>query len=352
MTTERTIRAGVGAFLERAITVAILFVGAAVAGGNPMSDFSSGDSSMPPQAEKSDVTGELVIFHAGSLSIPFRDVSRKFNEMYPNVTIKAEAAGSRDTARKVSDLDRPCDVLGSADYEVIDNLLVPDHAGFSIRFATNEMAIAYTEHSMGSDSVTVWNWPNVLLRDEVIFGRSDPNRDPCGYRTVMVFQLSERYYGIPGLALNLAEKGGRKYIRPKETDLLALLEMGEIDYLFIYRSVALQHGLEFIVLPDEVNLKSAGLRELYATAMVDVTGKKPGETLKRVGAPMVYGVTIPNNAENRELAEAWVELLLSQPGQDVMRHHGQPPIAPALTAGFDRLPGILKPLCKAIDETQ
>ena len=293
---------------------------------------------------------ELVIFHAGSLAVPFREVSERFKEQFPNVVVKAEAAGSRDTARKVSDLARQCDVLGSADYKVIDNLLIPEHADFSIRFATNEMVIAFTEHSAYATKITAENWPKLLLDDDVIFGRSDPNRDPCGYRTVMVFQLAERHYQIPGLARRLNQKHNRKYIRPKETNLLGLLEAGEIDFLFIYRSVASQHGLKFVVLPNEVNLKSTQLTDLYATASVQLTGKKPGEYITRRGAPMVYGVTIPKSCKNRELAEAYVRLLLSDAGQEIMRENGQPAIAPALTDHFDLLPSTLQPLCKAIGE--
>ncbi|NIM20569.1 MAG: tungstate ABC transporter substrate-binding protein WtpA [Candidatus Latescibacteria bacterium] len=299
-----------------------------------------------------DVRGELIIFHAGSLSVPFREVSKKFNEIYPDVSIKAEAAGSRDTARKVSDLGRYCDVLGSADYEVIDNLLIPQHATFSIRFAANEMVIAYTKQSRQCALINAENWPDVLLSENVAFGRSDPNRDPCGYRTEMTFQLAEKHYEMPGLANRLIEKGGRKYIRPKETDLLALLEAGEIDYLFIYRSVATQHGLEFILLPDAVNLKLFEQKDLYATASVRVTGRQPGEFIERKGAPMVYGVTIPINCRHRELAEAWVALLLSPTGQKIMERSGQPVIAPALTAQYDELPDVLKPLCKPMGEAR
>lgn len=294
--------------------------------------------------------GELVIFHAGSLAVPFREVSARFNEMYPNVRIKAEAAGSRDSARKISDLGRSCDVLGSADYRVIDTLLMPRHAVFNIRFATNEMVIAYTPDSSRADAISADNWPEVLLDEGVAFGRADPNRDPCGYRTVMVFQLAERYYKIPGLARALQDKHRRRYIRPKETDLLALLEVGEIDFLFIYRSVALQHGLEFVPLPDEVNLESPELAGLYATAEVQLSGNKPGELLTRKGAPMVYGVTIPSNSPNRELAEKWVGLLLSSTGRDIMKRNGQPPIAPPRTAQFERLPQRLRSVCRPIGD--
>jgi molybdate/tungstate transport system substrate-binding protein len=298
----------------------------------------------------SEVEGELMVIHAGSLAVPFRDVSELFMQMYPNVEVKAEAHGSRDCARYVMDLDKNYDVMGSADYSVIDTLLIPDHADFNIRFATNEMAIAYTERSMYVDEINADNWHEILLRDDVAFGRADPNRDPCGYRSVMVFQLVEQYSGIAGLAAELEAKDGQKYIRPKETDLLALLEAGEIDYLFIYRSVCQQHGLPMLLLPDEVNLKSADLAELYATATVELTGKEPGTFVTKKGAPMVYGVTIPKNAENRDLAEAYLELLLSPAGQAIMEKNGQPAIEPPLTEQFDAVPEAIKPLVEALGE--
>jgi len=286
---------------------------------------------------------ELIVFHAGSLSVPFRDLSELFTQRHPSVSVRAEAAGSRDTARKVSDLGRRCDVLASADYRVVENLLMPEFADFNIRFAANRMGIAYTDASRMADEIGPGSWPDVLLEQDVAFGRADPDSDPCGYRTVMVFQLAERRYGRRGLAERLEQKHGGRFIRPKETDLLALLEAGEIDYMFIYRSVARQHGLRFLELPDDVNLGSAKLAAVYSTAQVRVTGREPGEFLTRAGAPIVYSVTIPKNAPSPDLAEDYVALLLSLEGQRIMDGNGQPPIVPPLTAEYDRLPASLKP---------
>ncbi|MFH2009570.1 MAG: tungstate ABC transporter substrate-binding protein WtpA [bacterium] len=286
--------------------------------------------------------GELIIFHAGSLSVPFRELGEAFRWKHPGVTIRAEAAGSRHCARKISDLGRRADVLGSADYKVVQNLLMPEHADFNIRFATNEMAIAYSPKSRLSGVINARNWHKILLHDEVRFGRADPNSDPCGYRSVMVFQLAEKHYGIPGLAAKLTARFGRKYIRPKETDLLSLLEAGEIDYLFIYRSVAAQHGLKMVLLADEVNLKSPKLASLYRTATVRVTGKKPGQHLTRTGESMVYSVTIPKRAPHRELAEAFVAFLLSPTGQKIIEQNGQPFLRPVIVDGRERLPKSLE----------
>ncbi|HDZ20353.1 hypothetical protein LCGC14_0019490 [marine sediment metagenome] len=288
------------------------------------------------------ISGDLILFHAGSLTVPLQEVSKLFMARYPGVTVKAEAAGSRQCARKISDLGRPGDVFASADYRVAQNLLMLKFARFNIRFAANEMVIAYTDRSIGGESISTDNWPEIVLRRDVACGRSDPNSDPCGYRTLMMFQLAERHYGIDHLADKLA--GRRWHIRPKETDLLVLLEMGEIDYLFIYRSVAAQHGLKMVLLPDEVNLRSPVLAEVYRSAAVPVTGKRPGETITRVGEPIVYSVTIPTTAENPKAAEAYIALLLSPAGQAIMARHGQPSVD-AVADEYDNLPPVLQALC-------
>jgi len=299
-----------------------------------------------PERDPGALSGELVIFHAGSLSVPFRELSGLFMERHPGVSVRAEAAGTRACARKICNLGRRCDVFGAADYRVVENLLMPDHVDFNIRFATNEMVIAYTADSRMRDRITADNWHDVLLAPDVAFGRSDPDRDPCGYRTVMLFQLAEKHYGVPGLAEKLASAGGGRFIRPKETDLLALLEAGEIDYVFIYRSVARQHGLEIVVLPEEVNLKSPRLASLYETARARVTGKRPGEFIARQGAPIVYSVAITKDAPNRPAAEAYVALLLSAEGRAIMARNGQSPIHPARTDDVEKLPAVLKPFCE------
>lgn len=287
---------------------------------------------------------ELVIFHAGSLSVPFRDLGRAFRKKHPGVTIRAEAAGSRHCARKISDLGRRADIFASADYKVVQNLLVTDHVDYNIRFATNEMAIAYRAKSRRASEVSEKNWHEILLDPTVRFGRSDPNSDPCGYRSVMVFQLAEKHYRVPGLAAKLTAKHGRRFIRPKETDLLSLLEAGEIDYLFIYRSVAAQHGLKMILLPDEINLKTPKLNKLYRMATIRVTGKRPGSYITRRGESMVYSVTIPKNARNRKVAEAFVAFLLSDEGRRIIERNGQPFLRPVIVDGYDKLPASLRAL--------
>ncbi len=285
---------------------------------------------------------ELVIFHAGSLSAPFKEISHAFMEENPGVKIDLEAAGSRSCARKIVDLGRSCDVMASADYTVIDELLIPGAAKWNIKFAANEMAIVYHERSRMAGRIDSSNWYEILLDDKVAFGRSDPDSDPCGYRTVLTMKLAEKYYQVEGLAESLLAKDNR-YIRPKETDLLALLESGAIDYIFLYRSVAEQHGLERLLLPGEINLNEGALADLYATVSVEISGKEPGTTIVKRGAPMIYGVTIPDNSPNPKLAEKFVEFLLDpRKGMAIMERNGQPSVVPAVSDSYGEIPPPLK----------
>ncbi len=208
------------------------------------------------------------------------------------------------------------------------------------------MAIVYSGKSRYADKINSNNWYETLMKPDVAFGRADPNSDPCGYRTVMILQLAEKYYKKPGLAKNIMEKD-KEFNRPKEVDLLALLESESIDYIFIYRSVAIQHNLKYLVLPDQVNLKNPAYASLYATAKVEINGNKPGAKEEMSGEPMIYGVTILKDAPNKAAAEAFVAFLLSKnQGMKIMEKNGQPSVIPMPVQNFDKLPAALKPFAK------
>lgn len=281
---------------------------------------------------------KLIIFHAGSLTIPFEKIIEGFENENPGIEVVKEIAGSRECARKITELNKQCDIMASADYTVIENLLIPDYAGWNIKFATNEMILAYTVRSRRSDEVNEKNWFDILLDENINIGRSDPNSDPCGYRTVLTIKLAEIFYNYSGLAHKLIEKN-KEYIRPKETDLIALLQSGELDYIFIYRSVAEQHELKYLILPDEINLKNPGLNDYYSQVSIEISGKKPGEKIVHRGKSMVYGFTIPKNSPNPELAEKFVHYLLNEEkGLRILNELGQPTIVPSYSESYEKIP--------------
>ena len=291
--------------------------------------------------DQHDLQGKLIIFHAGSLSIPIKNIADAFSELHPGLKIELESAGSLACARKIIDLKRECDIMLSADYKVIDQLLIPDYADWDIQFATNEMVIAYTGSANYGGSVNEKNWHEILLRKDVAFGRADPNTDPCGYRTVILFKLTDIFYEQTIADILLSKD--KQFIRPKSADLNALLEVHAVDYIFSYRSVAEQHELNYLTLPDEINLGNPRFNDYYAQAQVSIAGTSPEDRIVQNGSSIIYGLTILKDAPNYQAALAFVEFILNKDkGMRLLEKSGQKPLIPCITQQYEKIPQNIK----------
>jgi molybdate/tungstate transport system substrate-binding protein len=283
---------------------------------------------------------EIIVFHAGSLSVPFSQLKMGYEKMHPDVKILLEPAGSLVCARKITELKKPCDIIASADYFVINELLIPEYAKWSVRFATNEIVIAYSDKSRYASQICRDNWTDILLRDDVTYSRSDPDTDPCGYRAVFTIMLMEKLYNKKGLTEKMLSKD-KDFIRPKEVDLVALMEANAIDYMFQYKSVAIQHGLKYLELPDDINLSDPSKAETYQTVSFDVTGDKPGTKIKMTGDYINYSMTVTDGAPHSVEALDFICYILSRKGIEIFRKSGQDPIVPFTTEQPDKLPSKL-----------
>jgi molybdate/tungstate transport system substrate-binding protein len=277
-----------------------------------------------PLAAQAAPAGPLVVFNAGSLAKPFNELLRAFKLRYPNIVPAQENSGSLEAARKLTELGKIPDVIGVADYGVISKILVPEHAGWFATFARNSMVLIYTDESIGAEDINGQNWWQVLLRTGVRAGRSDPTLDPNGYRTLMVFQLAERFYRQPGLAARLERALPPKYIRSKEADLTALVEAGELDYSWSYTSIARTAGLRYVELPPEVNLSDPKLADWYSQARIRLPGPRYGgrDSVEFRGEPIVYALTIPKRAPHPRTAGAFVGFVFSSEGQAILKSNG------------------------------
>ncbi len=282
-----------------------------------------------PLAVQAEVTGKLRIFHAGSLTVPFAAMEKEFEARYPGVDIQREHGGSTRMARLISEVGKPADLMASADFQVIDKSLLPELGIGNIRFATNELVLTYGEQSKFADEINQNNWYEILSRPGVSFGHSDPNIDPGGYRSMMAMQLAEKYYKIPGLYKRLLANRPLGNMRGKSVSLTALVQNGDLDYAWAYRSIALQHGLKFVTLDEHVNLANLDYDAFYRQARVKVTGERPGTFFEREGRFVAYGITLLKHAPNRKAAIAFLDYLLDpEGGQKILAGLGQPPFDP------------------------
>ncbi len=309
---------------------------------------------------------KLIVFHAGSLTKPMQKFAKMFEHKY-GVKVYCEAAGSAATIRKVVDLHRKADVVASADYSLIPKMMYQKYANWTILFARNEIVIVYTNKSRYSNEINSSNWYKILEKPDVRIGFSNPNDDPCGYRAQMVMELASLYYGKPIYHRLVEENSNMRFVdengtyvlkmppttelkintskikmRSMEMSLIGLLQSGDVDYVFLYKSVAKQFGLKYVELPPQIDLGSKKYEKFYSKVEVVLAN---GKAIR--GKPIIYGLTIPKNAPHKKLAIDFVEMVLKNP--NVFKELGQTPIVPALVDNYNNLPPQLKQLVKPMD---
>jgi molybdate/tungstate transport system substrate-binding protein len=284
----------------------------------------------------------LTIFAAGTLAVPFRQVDALFEKKYPNVKVEPQFGGSVKMTKQITELHKQADLLAVADYSVIPKYMFakPAHAKWYVGIARNAITFVYTDNSKGAKEINAKNWYKVMARKGVEIGRSNPDTDPSGYQTVQMLNLASQYYKDPDLEKNVLANAPLSNMRDTETSLISALQLGQIDYLAIYRSDALQHHLKFIDLPAKINLSNPAFSTDYKNG---VAHTKNGAL---TGKPIVYAITIVDGAPNSAVAEKYVAFLLGPEGQGVMKKNGFGEFKPAYAVNADEMPAGLKKMVK------
>ena len=171
-------------------------------------------------------------------------------------------------------------------------------------------------------------------------GRSDPALDPNGYRSIIVMKLAEQYYKQPGLADRLVANSSAHIVRPKEVDLMGLLQTGEIDYAWSYESVAQGAKLPYVTLPRAIDLSDPARTADYARAKVRIPGNSIKDSVEIEGEPILYAFTVPRNAPHKTLGEKFAAFLVSNTGKRIMAREHLDPLPAPIYVG-DSIPKIL-----------
>lgn len=307
------------------------------------------------------------VFHAGSLAKPFKAI----DEEAESFSLLREPSGSVEVMRKITEQGKKPDIAAVSDYSLIPDYLFRENlTDWYLQFARNEIVLVYSEkESAYAGEINENNWYKILSRPGVEFAFGDPNADPGGYRAMMTTQLAEVYYDnseifdeliasnttmeapserngsyiVKAKELTSLNPSGKVTVGPMEVAVIPSLEKGSVDYMFNYRSIAEQHGFEFVRLPSQINLSEVKYGDLYETVGIELT-----EGTVKKGKPIVYGITILKKAKNREKAIEFVKYLITEKGKTVFEIMGQPPISPPVTNSMEKIPIELQD--KAVEE--
>jgi len=205
-----------------------------------------------------------------------------------DVSLRTEAHGSATVARLVDDGKRDPDIVSVADTSLFDDPLSPS---WYAAFVTNSLVVAYDGDSDGGRAVAeagVDGWYEPILDGEATLGRTDPDLDPLGYRTLFVLELASDHYGVADLRERVPE---REQVHP-ETQLISQFETGSIDAAVTYRSMAVDRGYDYVDLPAEIDLSDPAYADSYADAAYTLPG---GTTV--TGGVVRYASTMRDQRE-------------------------------------------------------
>jgi len=201
-----------------------------------------------------------------------------------DVPIRVEAHGSATVARMVAEGQRDPDIVTVADTALFEAPLSPP---WYATFTSNAVVLAYNPDTEGGRRVAeagTERWYEPLVDGDVRLGRTDPDQDPLGYRTLFTLELAARYYDdAPVLHESIP---ARRQIYP-ETALISEFETGAIDAAFAYRNMAVERGYDYVDLPDRIDLSNPDHVDRYSTVSYTLPG---GQEIR--GDLISYGSTI------------------------------------------------------------
>lgn len=220
----------------------------------------------------------ITILSAGSLHLALS------SGLNPEIDhpIQIESHGSVTVARMVAEKQRDPDIIAVADPSLFNSVL---NVPWFTEYASNAIVLAYnSETTIGKQIAKAQYWYEPLLNEEAIIGRTDPDLDPLGFRTLFTLRLASDYYKHPRLADKLRRD---KQIYP-ETELLSHFETGALDAAFVYRNMAVERDYPYVELPYQINLsKPKHIENWYSTVSYILP---EGETI--TGDLISYSATI------------------------------------------------------------
>ncbi|HEY8523841.1 MAG TPA: molybdate ABC transporter substrate-binding protein [Acidimicrobiales bacterium] len=219
--------------------------------------------------------GSLTVFAAASLTDAFDELGAAFEDTHPGVSVTFSYEGSASLRDQIL-AGAPADVFASANLPTME--AVVDGGGVDGEpeiFATNELAIAVPAgNEAGIDGLDDFSDESLLigLCDEEV---------PCGE------------FGRRALA-NAGVTPAPDTNEPDVRSLLDKVASGDLDAGVVYVTdvEAAGDAVEGIAIPAEHNVAAE------------------------------YPIATLATAENAEAAEAFVDFVLSDAGQDVLRAHG------------------------------
>lgn len=249
------------------VGVALVAAGVLALAGCSSDDGGTGGTSTP-------AGGEITVLAAASLTEVFTTLGRQFEDAHPGTTVTFSFAASSTLASQITG-GAPADVFASASTSTMDTVVQTGAATSPTPFAVNTMQIAVPPTNPGQVDALA-----DLANPAVKVAICQP-QVPCGAAAATVFTNA----GITVQPVTL---------EPDVKSVLSKVTMGEVDAGVVYVT----------------DVKAAGAR---------VTGVQIPQD---VNATTTYPVAVIKASTHKDLAQQFVDYVLSAAGREVLSAAG------------------------------
>jgi molybdate transport system substrate-binding protein len=234
---------------------------------------------MPTQQDK------LVIFAAASLRDAFKAMGEQFKRIHPEVELTFNFAGTQEL-RAQMEHGASADVFASADLRQMDMLVQKGHVQPPVTFTHNKLVVVVAKGS----APHIQNLADLPSVSRIVVGAPEV---PIGQYTL---QLLEQTTSImPDFKTRIEAKVVSKEFNARQ--ILAKVRFGAAQAGFVYQTDALSAPeLAVVGIPDDIN-----------------------PTVK-------YLMAVSSRARNPQLARQWMDFVLSDVGQSILRGAGFMPL--------------------------
>jgi molybdate transport system substrate-binding protein len=230
-------------------------------------------------------TREVTVFAASSLTDAFDELIGRFEERNPGATVRPSYAGSSELLAQIQQ-GAPADVFASASETQMDTAVEEDLVGEPTVFARNRPVVIVP----ADNPAEIEEFRDLATADaQLVLAQEGV---PIADYVVEILANAEAEYG-GGFEHAVLDK-----IVSREANVRAAanrVALGEADATFVYTSdvtTDIKDRVRIVEIPEDVNV--------IAT----------------------YPIAAASESQNPELAQRWVDLVLSEEGQRVLEENG------------------------------
>ncbi|HUY55192.1 MAG TPA: extracellular solute-binding protein [Candidatus Nanopelagicaceae bacterium] len=229
-------------------------------------------------------------------------------------------------------------------------LLEPRFTKWAVQFAASPLVVAYYPkgpHAAELAKIAKGQLPikdlfTLMATPGFRLGRTNPAVDPQGQAFIEMIHLAQKYLGVSAATAysDLGGSHGSSQIF-SETGLEPTLQAGELDAASAFLPQAVQLGLPYVALPDQINFGSPKDLAIYQAASLELA---TGQVVH--GSLLDLEASVLNVGGSPAAAAAFVKFLLGAQARRTLTNEGYTILPPVLLGQRSAAPRSIRDLVR------